>query len=60
MTDILDALPFTQYKKYASPIRIFVAVVIGIQFFGFYELPNEVLYAAGIFGILHLTSIVYE
>lgn len=60
MADILDSIPFTQYKKYATPVRVFVAIIIGIQFFGVYDLPNEILYPAGVLGILHLTSIVYE
>jgi len=60
MADFFDSIPFPHYKKYATPVRIFIAIVVGIQFFGFYDLPDELLYPVAVLGIIHLTSIGFE
>ena len=60
MADAFDSIPFTQYKKYATPVRIFIAIIVVIQFFGFYDFPAELLYPVAVLAVLHLTSIGFE
>jgi len=60
MADAFDSIPFTKYKQFAAPVRIFLAGVIAIQLFGLYDFPNELLYFVAVFSVMHLTSITFE
>lgn len=61
-TDInyFQGLSFLKYKQVAGPVRILLSIIIGLQFFGIYQFPQQVLYIAAIFSITHLTSIAIE
>ncbi len=60
MIDTFDSIPFTKYKQFAVPVRIFLAVVIVMQFFGFYDFLSEFLYFVVVFSILYLINIAFE
>ena len=62
MTDFnyFQGLTFLKYKKVATPVRIILCIIIGLQFFGIYQFPQQVLYITAIFAITHLTSIAFE
>ena len=53
-------MSFLKHKKLATPVRIVLSVIIGIQFFGIYQLPPQILYPAAILSIGNLISIVIE
>lgn len=60
LDDIFSGISFLKYKKIATPVRIGLAGIVGIQFFGIYQFPPHVLIPAGILAITHLLSIVVE
>lgn len=60
MDDVFYGISFLKYKKFATPLRIILSAIIGIQFFGFYQFPPHVLYPAAILSITNLLSIAVE
>ena len=60
MDDFDASIPFARYKKIATPVRIVLAGIIGVQFFGIFQIPQEVLYPAAVLSIMHLISIGFE
>ena len=58
--DYSFGISFLKHKKLVTPVRIFLSAIIGIQFFGIYQFPSQVLYPCAVLAIGNLLSIILE